>query len=312
MRALSAFAAMVLAVLAAGGAHAAVCGDGVVEPPELCDDGNLVDGDGCDSNCTPTGCGNGIVTAGEECDDGNRVSGDCCSATCQNENLPPDCSGARPSVAGLWPPNHSLEPVTIEGVTDPDGDALTLRITAIAQDEPIDATGDGATCPDGDGVGSGTAVLRAERSGGGDGRVYHVAFEAIDRCGATCTGAVVVCVPHDQGHGDVCGDGGPQFDSTAGAPPCSGPACGPADCVPDPDEVGGCGDDHVPAAVAQRLSRLRTLVAHRHRKAALARRLAGAARRVERAAKRGALSGGCAAAIVTALDGVDACAACRE
>jgi cysteine-rich repeat protein len=26
----------------------------VVTAGELCDDGNLVDGDGCDSNCTPT------------------------------------------------------------------------------------------------------------------------------------------------------------------------------------------------------------------------------------------------------------------
>jgi cysteine-rich repeat protein len=41
-----------------------------------CDDGNLDDDDGCDSNCTPTGCGNGVTTAGisspaEELDDGN-------------------------------------------------------------------------------------------------------------------------------------------------------------------------------------------------------------------------------------------------
>jgi cysteine-rich repeat protein len=49
---------------------------------ELCDDGNAIDGDGCDSNCRPTGCGNGIVTAGEECDDGNLVSADSCSSEC--------------------------------------------------------------------------------------------------------------------------------------------------------------------------------------------------------------------------------------
>jgi uncharacterized delta-60 repeat protein len=61
------------------------CGNGVVEPDELCDDGNLVSGDGCDANCTPTSCGNGIVTSGEECDDGaaNGIPGDCCTATCQ-------------------------------------------------------------------------------------------------------------------------------------------------------------------------------------------------------------------------------------
>jgi cysteine-rich repeat protein len=52
---------------------------------EQCDDGNLIDGDGCDSNCTLTGCGNGVVTAGEQCDDGNVANGDCCSATCQFE-----------------------------------------------------------------------------------------------------------------------------------------------------------------------------------------------------------------------------------
>lgn len=59
-----------------------LCGDGTVEGAEACDDGNLMDGDGCDSNCTLTACGNGVVTAGEECDDGNLANGDCCSSTC--------------------------------------------------------------------------------------------------------------------------------------------------------------------------------------------------------------------------------------
>jgi cysteine-rich repeat protein len=60
----------------------AVCGNGVVEPGETCDDSNLTSGDGCDSNCTPTGCGNGIVTMGEACDDGNPTSGDGCDSNC--------------------------------------------------------------------------------------------------------------------------------------------------------------------------------------------------------------------------------------
>jgi cysteine-rich repeat protein len=68
-----------------GADEVTVCGDGAVEVPETCDDGNATDGDGCDSNCTPTGCGNGIVTAGEGCDDGNRVGGDCCAADCRPE-----------------------------------------------------------------------------------------------------------------------------------------------------------------------------------------------------------------------------------
>jgi cysteine-rich repeat protein len=69
----------------AGADEATICGNGVQELGEQCDDGDLVDGDGCDSNCTTTACGNGIVTAGEQCDDGNASGGDCCAASCQLE-----------------------------------------------------------------------------------------------------------------------------------------------------------------------------------------------------------------------------------
>jgi cysteine-rich repeat protein len=62
------------------------CGDGAVGPGEECDDGNAIDGDGCDSNCTVTACGNGIVTAGEQCDDGNLLNGDGCNSDC---TIPP-------------------------------------------------------------------------------------------------------------------------------------------------------------------------------------------------------------------------------
>jgi cysteine-rich repeat protein len=71
-------------VLTPGGG--AVCGNGVIEAGEQCDDGNTANGDGCSSTCAiePV-CGNGIVQAGEECDDGNTTSGDGCSSTCQLE-----------------------------------------------------------------------------------------------------------------------------------------------------------------------------------------------------------------------------------
>ncbi len=58
------------------------CGNGIVSTGEVCDDGNLTDGDGCDSNCSSTACGNGVVTAGEVCDDGNTVNGDGCDVNC--------------------------------------------------------------------------------------------------------------------------------------------------------------------------------------------------------------------------------------
>jgi cysteine-rich repeat protein len=59
-----------------------VCGDGVLRG-ERCDDGNLMDGDGCDSNCTATACGNSVQTLGEDCDDGNLTEGDGCSSECR-------------------------------------------------------------------------------------------------------------------------------------------------------------------------------------------------------------------------------------
>jgi cysteine-rich repeat protein len=62
-----------------------VCGNATGEGLEECDDGALIEGDGCDSNCTHTACGNGIVTAGEDCDDGNTLSDDGCSSTCSVE-----------------------------------------------------------------------------------------------------------------------------------------------------------------------------------------------------------------------------------
>ena len=104
-----------------GYGYGAVCGNGIVETGEGCDDGNTISGDGCSANCqtetcaeitnenscTSVGCvwipgggygegyggycqvnvcGDGIIYGTEQCDDGNTASGDGCSATCQSES----------------------------------------------------------------------------------------------------------------------------------------------------------------------------------------------------------------------------------
>ncbi len=62
----------------------ATCGDGYVQAGvEQCDDGNTNDNDACSNNCTQ-GCGNGIVNTGEECDDGNASNTDACTNACTN------------------------------------------------------------------------------------------------------------------------------------------------------------------------------------------------------------------------------------
>jgi len=127
-------------------------------------------------------------------------------------NQAPDCSEATPSTASLFPPNHKMNDISIDGITDPDGDTVTITIDAITQDEPTNGLGDGDTSPDGDGVGTDTAQVRAERAGIGDGRVYEISFTADDGNGGTCTGSVFVGVPHDKK--DTAVDSGQNFDST--------------------------------------------------------------------------------------------------
>ena len=79
-----------------------ICGDGIDQLYYECDDGNLINGDGCSSTCTiETGytcwggdqhvadkcyeiCGDGITvkTTAGKCDDGNIWNGDGCSEIC--------------------------------------------------------------------------------------------------------------------------------------------------------------------------------------------------------------------------------------
>jgi hypothetical protein len=132
-------------------------------------------------------------------------------------NQPPVCSAAAPSVAEIWPPNHKMVGVKILAVTDPDGDPISIVITGVTQDEPVNGLGDGDTSPDGAGVGTNTAQVRAERAGTpkvpGNGRMYHIHFEASDGKSGACSGVVGVGVPHDQRPGHVIVDGGELYDS---------------------------------------------------------------------------------------------------
>jgi hypothetical protein len=144
------------------------------------------------------------------------------TGTIELVNQPPDCSAASPVLGGaVWPPNNSLVPVNITGVTDPEGDPISIIFTAIRQDEP---TGNDSNSPDGFGVGTDTALIRSQRDGTGDGRVYHLYFTASDASGGTCSvsfnpeqpekSSVRVGVVENQGMPLDPIDGGPLYDST--------------------------------------------------------------------------------------------------
>ncbi len=141
-------------------------------------------------------------------------------------NAAPVCTNARPSVALITPPNRSLVPVSITGITDPEGDPLIITVTTVRQDEPVDHIGGGGFAPDSV-INGATASVRAESILGtvvvggttfvGNGRFYHISFTATDTSSQTCTGTVKVAVPHVRTATPI--DDGPLFDSTSARPP---------------------------------------------------------------------------------------------
>jgi hypothetical protein len=120
----------------------------------------------------------------------------------------PTCATATASPTTLWPPNQKLVAVHVTGVGD-NGLPTTIAVTGVSQDEPVNESGG-----DRDAVIQGaSALVRAERLGSGDGRVYHVRFTATNAQG-TCAGDVTVCVPHALGASSTCVDEGARYDST--------------------------------------------------------------------------------------------------
>ncbi|MFC1880657.1 bifunctional metallophosphatase/5'-nucleotidase [Thermodesulfobacteriota bacterium] len=135
---------------------------------------------------------------------------------CSAVNQPPDCTSAYPSIDSIWPPNHKFVDVDILGVTDPDGDPITITIISIFQDESVDTSGDGSFSPDGAGIGTDTASIRAERDGSGNGRIYHIEFMATDDMGGVCVNFVSVGVPLNKQDDPI--DDGASYDSSNGKP----------------------------------------------------------------------------------------------
>ena len=70
-----------------------ICGDGHQAGAEQCDDGNFNDDDNCSVRCTLPVCGDGQAQGGEQCDDGNFLNNDGCSAVCIVE-IPAVCGNA--------------------------------------------------------------------------------------------------------------------------------------------------------------------------------------------------------------------------
>lgn len=199
------------------------CGNGLVDNGEICDDGNVVDGemindifvaDQCNHDCTSTQeCGNGIQDASEACDHGDRngMPADICGTNC-----------------------HFISNICGNGITDPDNG------------EQCDNSGgaDTATC---NGQNAGAVSCHAPACG--DGYANAVAGEACDGGSAdtnTCNGSTanpsgVRCQLARCGDNYVNLAAGEACDQTTGADTstCNGSAAGFISCQPT-----RCGDGY--------------------------------------------------------------------
>jgi cysteine-rich repeat protein len=61
-----------------------LCGNGILDFGEECDDGNTSNNDDCKNDCTQNVCGDTYIRTGkEECDDGNSSNNDACLNSCK-------------------------------------------------------------------------------------------------------------------------------------------------------------------------------------------------------------------------------------
>lgn len=121
------------------------------------------------------------------------------------------------SEAELWPPNHKVHAFVaadfVESVTDACDTELAPEnavFTSGTSDEADNANGDGNTTGD-LAFHCGTALVRSERAGPGDGRVYTLTLSVQDAAGNLSEPALVtISVPHDRAHAAV--DSGPVYE----------------------------------------------------------------------------------------------------
>ena len=226
------------------------CGNGVTDPGEECDDGNISDGDGCTASCRFETCGDGIVGPNEDCD--TRGASVTCNVNCTSPVCgdgivnPLYTAPAAPGPEQCDPPSEANGCSAYcrfercgNGVTDPgeecdDGNNIkgdTCFECAIEKcgNARIDP---GEGCDDGNVAGGDGCSADCNIEFCGDGRANDLtahSHEDCDTAGNSATCNLNCTIP-------VCGDGivNPLY-TAPGAP-------GPEQCDP-PALANGCSPD---------------------------------------------------------------------
>ena len=188
----------------------AVCRDVTVHADENCLAGAAVDAGSSDPDGDPVtlgqsppgpyGPGQTVVTL-TVTDDAGAV--DSCTATVIVEDAtPPELSVAL-TPDTLWPPNHRMVDVEASWSASDNCGPPSIVLTSVGSNEADNGEGDGNTVNDiqdaAEGTADGQFRLRAERAGGGQGRIYTATYTAADASGNATAAAGHTVVPHDQG-----------------------------------------------------------------------------------------------------------------
>jgi hypothetical protein len=111
-------------------------------------------------------------------------------------NPPVVVSGISVDKPVLWPPNHTMQPVTVNYSAS--GCGSQVCTLSVSSNEPVNGIGDGNTSPDWVVVDPHDVQLRAESSGKGRGRIYTITIQCTDVAGDVASSTATVTVPHDQ------------------------------------------------------------------------------------------------------------------
>lgn len=197
-----------------------VCGNSKVEAGEECDDGNVVNNDGCSSTCSSEPalpvCGNGTLEAGEQCDDGNQSNTDSCLNTCLN------------NTCGDGFLQNGAEQCDDGNVSNTDSCLIDCNL-AKCGDGHI-RTGS-EQCDDGNNVNTDTCLNSCVSARCGDGVVISGVEACDDGNGSNSDACLNTCATSSCGDGfvrtgtEVCDDGN-QSNTDSCTNSCSAARCG--------------------------------------------------------------------------------------